>query len=98
MSNLPKPLTKYMVIYYVTLASNSENFYFSPNCILNFRKVTKFGGNWLKDKKLWVENKLGWNIPPMLIGLKFLYQETHDRMTSKYLKYSFNKLVAMVTL
>ena len=27
-----------------------ENCYFSPNSVLNFRKVTKFGGNWLKNK------------------------------------------------
>ena len=43
---------------HVTLASNSENFYFSTNSILNFRKVTKFGGNWLKNKKLQAKNKL----------------------------------------
>ena len=44
---------------HVTLASNSENFYFSPNSILNFRKVTKFGGNWLKDKKLQAKTNWG---------------------------------------
>ena len=37
---------------HVTLASNSENFYFFPNSVLNFRKVTKFGGNCLKNKKV----------------------------------------------
>ena len=37
---------------HVTLASNSENFYLSPNSILNFKKVTKFGGNWLKNKNV----------------------------------------------
>ena len=37
---------------HVTLASNSENFYFSLNSVLNFRKVTKFGGNWLKNKNV----------------------------------------------
>ena len=37
---------------HVTLASNSENFYFLPNSILKFRKLTKFEGNWLKNKKL----------------------------------------------
>ena len=37
---------------HVTLASNSENYYFLANSILNFRKVTKFGGNWLKNKKV----------------------------------------------
>ena len=45
--------------YHVTLASNFENFYFLPNSILNFRKVTKFGLNRLKNKKLQAKNKLG---------------------------------------
>ena len=31
---------------------NFENFYFLPNSIRNFRKVTKFGGNWLKNTKV----------------------------------------------
>ena len=30
-----------------------------PNFILNFRKVTKFGGNWLKNKKVTGKNQLG---------------------------------------
>ena len=29
---------------HVILALNSENFYFLPNSMLNFGKVTKFGG------------------------------------------------------
>ena len=37
---------------HVTLAENFKNFIFSPNSILNFRKSTKFGGNWLKNKKV----------------------------------------------
>ena len=37
---------------HVTLASNSEDFYLSADSVLNFGKVTKFGVNWLKDKKL----------------------------------------------
>ena len=55
MSKLPKPLTKYGLP-----TSNSENFYFLPYSILNFRKVTKVGGNWPKNKKLQAKNKLGW--------------------------------------
>ena len=56
---------------HVTLASNYENFYFSPNSILNFRKFTKFGGNWLKKKKLQAKNKLGVKtLPPVLVGLR----------------------------
>ena len=50
---------------HVTLASNSENFYLSPNSVLNVRKVTKFGGNWLKNKKVTGKNKFGVeNTPP----------------------------------
>ena len=62
MSNLPKPLT-----------SNSENFYRSLNSVLNFRKVNKFRGNWLKNKKA-TDNKTNWGVktppppPPVLIG------------------------------
>ena len=43
---------------HVTLASNSENFYFSPNFVLNLGKVTRLGVNWLKNKKLQAKNKL----------------------------------------
>ena len=55
---------------HVTLASNSENFYFLLNSILNFRKVTRFGGNWLKDKNVTGKKQIGgWKRPPVLIGL-----------------------------
>ena len=47
---------------HVTLTSNSENVYFLPNSVLNFRKGTKFGGNWLKNKKLQA-NQGGGNNP-----------------------------------
>ena len=43
---------------HVTLASNFENVYLSPDSVLNFRNVTKFGVNWLKNKKLKAKNKL----------------------------------------
>ena len=45
---------------------NSENVYFWPNSILNFRKVTKFGGNWLKNKNVTGKktNWGGWKRPP----------------------------------
>ena len=50
---------------HVTLALNSENFYFSPNSVLNFRKVTKFGRNWLKHKKVTRKKQIGGgNTPP----------------------------------
>ena len=55
---------------HVTLASNSENFYFSPNSILNFREVTKFGGNWLKNKKVRGKKQIGgWKTPPPLVRI-----------------------------
>ena len=51
---------------HVTLASSSENFYFSPNFVLNFRKVTKSGGNWLKNKKVTGKKQTGWwKTPPV---------------------------------
>ena len=50
---------------HVTQASDLENFYFLPNSILNFRKVTKFGGNWLKNKKVTGKKQVGgWKDPP----------------------------------
>ena len=44
---------------HVTLASNSENFYFLPDSVLILGKVTNVGVNWLKNKKLQANNKLG---------------------------------------
>ena len=44
---------------HVTLASNSEKVYFSTNSVLNFRKVTKFGGNWHKNKKVTGKKQIG---------------------------------------
>ena len=52
---------------HVTLASNSENFYFSPNSVLNFGEIGSI------TKKLQAKNKIGgeWKTPPpVLIGLK----------------------------
>ena len=58
------------MICHVTLATNVEKFYFSPNSILNFRKVIKFGGNWLKNKKVTSKKqKSVGGQPPLLIGL-----------------------------
>ena len=50
-------------------------FNFLPNSILNFRKITKFVGNWLKNKKVTGKKQMGVEKPPpppppMLIGLK----------------------------
>ena len=44
---------------HATLASNSENFYFSPNSVLNFRKSYTIWGNWLKNKKVTGKKQIG---------------------------------------
>ena len=44
---------------HVTLASNSENFYFSPNSISNFGKSYQIWGNWLKNKKVTFNKHIG---------------------------------------
>ena len=49
---------------HVTLTSNSENFYFWPDSVLNFGKVTKFGRNWLKNKMLQAKKIEGRKHPP----------------------------------
>ena len=54
---------------HVTLASNSENFYFLPNSVLNFRKVTKFGEIGSRTKKVQAKNKLGVENTMLLIRL-----------------------------
>ena len=56
---------------HVTLASNSEIFIFLPNSIVNFRKSTKFGGNWLKSEKATGKKQIGG--VKMLIGLMVDY-------------------------
>ena len=59
---------------HVILASNSENFYFSPNFVLNFKKVTKFGRNWPDNKNVTGKKQIGdGNTPPpsVLIGLNY---------------------------
>ena len=47
-------------------AANFENFYFSSDSILNFRKSYQIWGNWLKNKKVTGKN-------PLLTGLSFLH-------------------------
>ena len=44
---------------HVTLTSNSENFYFSPNSILNFRESYQIWGKLAQEQKLQAKNKLG---------------------------------------
>ena len=57
----------------MTLASNSENFYFSPNSVLNFRKSYQIWGNCLKNRNVTGKKQTGGveNTPPpsvVLIG------------------------------
>ena len=63
---------------HVTLAANVENFYFLPNSVLTFRKVTKFGGNWLKNKNLQAKTKLGVENTPRVYSFlaSFVYEST----------------------
>ena len=50
---------------HVALASNFDFFYFSPNSIFYYLKGTKFGGTWLKNKKVQSKKKLEVeNTPP----------------------------------
>ena len=45
---------------HVTLASNSDNFYFSPNSIFNFRKNYQIWGNLAQEQKSYRQKiKLG---------------------------------------
>ena len=56
---------------HVTLASNSENFYFSIDSVLNFRKSYQIWGR-LAQELLQAKNKLGVENtppPPVFIGL-----------------------------
>ena len=56
--------------YYVTLASDSENFYFSPNSVLNFRKSYQMWGKLAQEQKSYRQKQIGgWKTPPVLIGL-----------------------------
>ena len=58
---------------HVTLASSSENFYFFPNSISNFRKSYQIWGKLAQERKRnRQKNKLGGGgrkDPPVLIGL-----------------------------
>ena len=58
---------------HVTLASNSENFYFLPYSILNFRKSYQIWGKLAQEQKVTGKKQIeGWKRPPspVLIGLK----------------------------
>ena len=49
---------------HVTLASNSENFYFSSDSVLNFRKSYQIWGKLAEEQNVTGKNKLGgWKTP-----------------------------------
>ena len=60
---------------HVTLASNSEHFYFSPNSILDFRKSYQLWGKLAQEQKVTGKKQIRGGkhpLPPMLIGLNVL--------------------------
>ena len=64
------------------MPSNSENFDFSPNSVLNFRKVIKSKENWLNNKTVTSKKtNWGWKTPPspspVLIGLMIFRIRIH---------------------
>ena len=60
--------------HHMTLTSNSKNFYFSPNSVLNFRKCYQIWGKLAQEQKRYRQKtNWGWKTtppPPVLIGLK----------------------------
>ena len=63
---------------HVTLTSNSKNFYFSPNSVLNFRKNYQIWGNWLKNKKVTSKKQIGGgkHPPPSSYRVKSIIRRT----------------------
>ena len=59
---------------HMTLALNSENFYFSPNCVSNVRKTYQIRCKLAENQKLQPKNKLG-------VGKHSLPPITFDSMT-----------------
>ena len=54
---------------HVTLASNSENFYFLPDSVLHFRKSYQIRGKLAQEQKDAGKKLSGGKHPPVLIGL-----------------------------
>ena len=51
---------------HVTLASNSENFYFSPASVLNFRKGYQISDKLAQEQKVTGKKQTGeWKTPPV---------------------------------
>ena len=49
---------------HVTLASNSENFYFLPYSVLNFRKSYQIWGKLAEEQKVTGKEQIGGGQPP----------------------------------
>ena len=62
---------------HVTLASNFENFYFSPNSVLNFRKSYQIWGKLAQEQKNYKQKQIGGS-PPVLIGLSKTVTKTRE--------------------
>ena len=74
---------------HVTLASNSKNFYFSPNSVLNVRESYQFWGNWLKNKKVTGKKQIGGGKhPPVLIGSTGHFDQTVGKERNNVIKLS----------
>ena len=60
---------------HVTLASNSENFYFSPNFVLNFRESYQIWEKLAQEQKSYRQKtNWGWNTPPPQSGLPLTWK------------------------
>ena len=73
MSNLPKftKTTHQIWSCRVTLASNSESFYFSPISVLNFRKRLPNLGKSAQEQKVTGKKQIGgWETPPNAYRVK----------------------------
>ena len=56
---------------HVTLVSNSKNFYFLPDSVLNFRKSYQIWGKLAQEQKVTSKKQIAdGKHPPVLIGLK----------------------------
>ena len=67
---------------HMILASNSENFYFLPNFVLNFRKSYQMWGKLAQEQKVTGKKQIGgWKRPPSAYRVKIAERESKpDKM------------------
>ena len=66
---------------HVTLASKSENFYFTPNSVLNFRKRCQIWGKLAQEQKVTGKKLIGgWN-PPSAYRIKQTEEQNFSQLT-----------------